>query len=70
MEGIKTYQEYEQFFKDDLVKTCRKIMQKLENFEYDNKGLQDSEEHGQLIDLFNKFGLHKKLTVKQFENWK
>lgn len=69
MEGIKDYQEYEHYFSDDLVKICRTIMQKAEDFKYEENGFRDSREHGELIKLFNKFGLHKKLNPKEFENW-
>lgn len=68
MKDVKDYAEYKELFKDDLVVIVRKILQKIE----DNAGfdLEDSPLHNELVRYFNKFGLHKKLTKKEMENWK
>jgi len=65
---LKDYQEYEQLFNDDLVVAVRNVLKKiLDGQAYD---LEDSPEHNALIEYFNKFALHKKITEKQFETWK
>lgn len=68
MKDIKDYQDYESLFNDDLVVAVRKILERIEDLgDYE---LEDSTEHGTLIRYFNKFGLHKKLTEEEVQNWK
>lgn len=72
---LKDYKEYESLFKDDLVVAVRKVLQQIEDPKYvkaidEYWTIEDSPEHNALITYFNKFGLHRKLTPKQFENWK
>ncbi len=67
MQGVKDYQDYESYYKDDLVVAVRKLLKRIED-----KGdheLEDSNEHNTLIAHFNKFALHKKITKAEFENW-
>ncbi|MDO7847603.1 hypothetical protein Q5H92_14640 [Hymenobacter sp. M29] len=63
-----TWEEYNTLFKDDLVVTIRKLLKKAE--EHSSYTLEDGPEHGALVQYFNKFGLHKKLTKAEFHNWK
>lgn len=68
MENITTYKEYQDLYKDDLVKAVRKLLQRIE--EKGDYELADSREHHSLIDYFNRFALHKKITKSQFTTWK
>ncbi len=68
MKDVKDYQEYLQLYKDDLVKIARKILDKVEDGDYHD--FEDSNEHNKLIEYFNKFALHKKITEERFNNWK
>lgn len=75
MKDIKDYEEYNALFNDDLVVAVRKVLMQIEDPKYIEEideywTMPDSTEHGVLIDYFNKFGLHRKLSEKQFENWK
>lgn len=67
MKDVKDYADYTSLFKDDLVVAVRKVLKRLEDKgEYN---FEDSPEHNALIRYFNKFGLHKKLTKKEVEEW-
>lgn len=68
MEDIKDYQEYEQLFNDDLVVAVRAILRRIDNGDAYN--LQDEKEHNALVEYFNKFGLHRKLSKSQFQSRK
>ena len=68
MEGIKTYEEYEKLFNSPLVIAVRNVLEMIEDHQVHN--LEDSPQHNELIRYFNKFGLHGKITEKQFNEWK
>ncbi len=64
MKDVKNYEEYQKLFSNDLVVAVRTIIKKIEN----NNGFDivDSKEHNELINYFNNFRLHKKLSEKEF----
>lgn len=68
MKDIKDYADYISLFKDDLVVSVRKLLERIED--KGDRDIEDSKEHNKLKKYFNKFGLHRKLTEKQVENWK
>lgn len=62
-----TYKEYTELYSDDLIRTIRNILKKTEDKKlYDFDG---STEHGYFVDFFNEYRLHKKMTMKGFEEW-
>lgn len=65
MTDVKSYKEYTELYNSKLIKILRRILKRLE----DNNGydIEDSDEHGAIIEYFNENGLHKKLTVEQFK---
>lgn len=62
---LKDYEDYENLFKDDLVACVRKLLEKIAN-EGDDQ-LEDSDEHNDLIEYFNRFCLHRKVNKEKFE---
>lgn len=65
MKDIKDYKEYNELFKDDLVVSVRELLKKIE-YGFD---IVDSPEHNKIIEYFNKFALHKKISEKEFKTW-
>lgn len=45
------------------------MMNNFEDYKYAENGFEDSKEYNKIIEYFNKFGLHKKLTKVEFESW-
>jgi hypothetical protein len=62
---LKDYKDYEDMFNDDLVVAVRNLLKRIE--EQGDYELEDSEEHNDLIEYFNKFGLHKKINKNRFK---
>lgn len=61
---IEDYNEYQSLFKDELIISVRKLLKRLED--QGDYELEDSKEHNNLVEYFNQFYLHKKLSKKEF----
>lgn len=61
---LKDYEDYEKLFNDDLVVAVRKLLERLDDGEYDENGngIEDSDEHNEIKGYFNKFDLWRKNT--------
>lgn len=62
---LKDYEEYENLFEDDLVVAVRKLLDKI--IEEGTEELEDSDEHNDLIEYFNRFCLYRKVDKNKFK---
>lgn len=75
MKDVKDYKEYESLYKDELVSLVREILDNIIDPPYvkttgEYWTIEDSDVHCRLQRYFNRFGLNKKLTEKEFETRK